>query len=192
MNGTQIFSSDTMAGAWRLFRFDATAAARPGAANSLALEVFPPQPTDLAITLVDWAPMPPDKEMGILARRPHHGDRPGGAAFSGRIHEAQSARRRQADLTVRVELQNSADHTVQGTLKGKIESIEFVHTVRLGPGEMQVVRLTPEKLPQLKLENPRLCGRLRLGRRTFILSICALRSTEKFPTPLTSSSAYER
>ena len=191
MNGTQIFSSDTMAGAWRLFRFDATAAARPGAANSLALEVFPPQPTDLAITLVDWAPMPPDKEMGIWRDVRITATGPV-AAFSGRIHEAQSARRRQADLTVRVELQNSADHTVQGTLKGKIESIEFVHTVRLGPGEMQVVRLTPEKLPQLKLENPRLCGRLRLGRRTFILSICALRSTEKFPTPLTSSSAYER
>ncbi len=65
MNGRQIASADKLAGTWRRFEFDITAAARPGEINSLAVEVFPPQPDDLAITLVDWAPMPPDKEMGL-------------------------------------------------------------------------------------------------------------------------------
>src|SRR5436190_3689436 len=65
MNGREIANSEQLAGTWRVFQFDATGAAKPGETNSLAVEVFPPQPRDLAITLVDWAPMPPDKEMGI-------------------------------------------------------------------------------------------------------------------------------
>ena len=51
MNGVQIASSEELAGTWRLFRFDVTSAARPGTANALAIEVFAPQPRDLAITL---------------------------------------------------------------------------------------------------------------------------------------------
>ena len=55
MNGVQIASSENLAGTWRLFNLDVTSAAKPGQANSLAVEIFPPQPRDLAITLVDWA-----------------------------------------------------------------------------------------------------------------------------------------
>jgi exo-1,4-beta-D-glucosaminidase len=65
MNGRQIATSTKMAGTWRLFEFDVTAVARPGETNVLAVEVFPSQTNSLAMTLVDWAPMPPDKEMGI-------------------------------------------------------------------------------------------------------------------------------
>ena len=42
-----------------------TSAARPGTKNVLAVEVFPPQPDDLAITFVDWNPQPPDRNMGL-------------------------------------------------------------------------------------------------------------------------------
>src|SRR5690242_7395334 len=65
MNGVQVASSEKLAVMWRLCEFDVSAAARPGQTNSLAVDVFPPQPPDLSITLVDWAPMPPDKEMGL-------------------------------------------------------------------------------------------------------------------------------
>ena len=49
----------------------------------LAVEVFPPEPDDLAWTWVDWNPAPPDKNMGlwrpvsittsgdVTMRRPH-------------------------------------------------------------------------------------------------------------------------
>ena len=65
LNGKQIAASDKLAGAWRLFEFDVTAAAKPGDTNALAIEIFPPEPGDLAITFVDWNPMPPDKGMGL-------------------------------------------------------------------------------------------------------------------------------
>src|ERR1035441_4772547 len=65
LNGKQIAASDQLAGAWRLFEFDVTAAARPGGNNALAIEIYPPETGDLAITFVDWNPLPPDKGMGL-------------------------------------------------------------------------------------------------------------------------------
>lgn len=65
VNGKQVASAARTAGAWRQFEFDVTGAVKPGDANALAIEIFPPQPHDLAITFVDWNPQPPDKNMGL-------------------------------------------------------------------------------------------------------------------------------
>ena len=156
MNGIQVASSDKLAGMWRLFELDVTSAARPGQTNSLAVEVFPPQPRDLAITLVDWAPMPPDKEVGIW--RDVHIN-PTGALrlrYLAVMSELNSPSNDQAALTVRAELSNSTDQPVAGVLKGKIENIEFERPVRLGPKETQVIHFTPEAFAQLKISHPRL------------------------------------
>ena len=68
LNGKQIAASDKLAGAWRLFEFDVTAAAKPGETNALAIEIFPPEPDDLAITFVDWNPHAAGQGHGPLAR----------------------------------------------------------------------------------------------------------------------------
>ncbi|HEY6938079.1 MAG TPA: sugar-binding domain-containing protein [Terriglobales bacterium] len=156
MNGVQVATADKLAGMWRLFEFDVTAAARPGQANSLAVEVFPPQPRDLSITLVDWAPMPPDKEMGIW--RDVHILATGALRlrYPAVITKLDSNTSDRASLTVRAELTNSADHAVAGVLKGKIETIQFQQPVRLGARETQVIRFTAQAFPQLNLSHPRL------------------------------------
>src|SRR5271165_5364111 len=163
MNGHQIASADKMVGTWRLFDLDVTTVARPGETNSIAVEVFPPQPHDLAITLVDWAPMPPDKEMGIW--RDVHIDATGPVVlrFPAVLTKLNLPSTDQAELTVRVELQNSASHTIEGTLKGKIENIEFSQRVQLGPNQTKLVRFTPEDFPQLKFANPRLWWPAQVG-----------------------------
>jgi exo-1,4-beta-D-glucosaminidase len=66
LNGHQIAASDQAAGMYRMFEFDITGVARPGASNTLAVEVIPPTQNDLTITFVDWNPMPPDKDMGLV------------------------------------------------------------------------------------------------------------------------------
>ncbi len=163
MNGRQIASADKLVGTWRLFNFDVTATARPGEANSLAVEVFPPQPHDLAITLVDWAPMPPDKEMGIWRDVHITATGPVALRFPAVFTKLNLPSTDQAELTVRVELQNSASHAIEGTLKGRIENIEFSQPVQLGPNQTQLVRFTPENFPQLKLANPRLWWPAQVG-----------------------------
>ena len=163
VNGHQVASSDKLAGMWRLFEFDISALARVGETNALAVEVFAPQPHDLAISLVDWAPMPPDKEMGIW--RDVHIDATGPVAL--RYPSVGSTLNLpatdQAELTVRAEVKNAADEPVEGVLKGKIEEIEFEQPVKLAAHETQVVRFTPESFKQLKIANPRLWWPAQLG-----------------------------
>src|SRR6185503_14922355 len=65
LNGRQIAASDKVRGMYRMFEFDISDVAVPGI-NSLALEVFAPTEKDLSITFVDWNPMPPDKDMGLV------------------------------------------------------------------------------------------------------------------------------
>ena len=164
MNGVQIASSDDLAGTWRLFNLDVTSAAKPGQANSLAVEIFPPQPRDLAITLVDWAPMPPDKEMGIW--RDVHITTTGPIAlrYPAVLTRVNFPSADRARLTIRAELTNASDHPVEGVVKGHIETLAFEQTVRLGPKETQVVRFTPERFPQLTIANPRVWWPVQVGK----------------------------
>jgi exo-1,4-beta-D-glucosaminidase len=156
MNGVQVANSDQLAGMWRLFRFDVSKSAKPGEENSLAIEVFPPQPRDLSITLVDWAPMPPDKEMGIWRDVRITATGPVEIRYPAVISKLNLPATDQAALTVRAELTNSAEHAVDAVVKGRIEDRAFEQDVHLHPGETQVVRFTPEKFAQLSLPNPRL------------------------------------
>jgi len=163
MNGHQIATADKLVGTWRVFEFDVTATARPGEKNSLAVEVFPPRPDDLAITLVDWAPMPPDKEMGLWRDVRIRTTGPVALRYPAVLTRLNLPSTDQAQLTVRAELKNASASAVEGVLKGKIENLEFSQPVRLGPGQTQVVRFTPEKFPQLSLANPRLWWPAQLG-----------------------------
>ncbi len=163
MNGHQIASAEKMAGAWRLFDFDVTDAALPGGNNALAIEVFPPRPRDLAITLVDWAPMPPDKEMGIWRDVHITGSGPVAIRYPVVLTKLNLPSVDQAQLTVRAELKNAASQSIEGMLKGKIDNVEFSMPVRLGPNETRTIRFTPDKFPQLKIANPRLWWPAQVG-----------------------------
>jgi exo-1,4-beta-D-glucosaminidase len=165
MNGREIASSEQLAGTWRLFRFDVTSAAKPGATNSLAVEVFPPQPRDLAITLVDWAPMPPDKEMGIWRDVHMSVTGPIAMRYSAVLTKLPLPSTDEAELSVRTELTNATDQVVDGVLKGRVEEVAFEQPVHLAAKETQVVRLTPDKFPQLKLHNPRLWWPAQVGKQ---------------------------
>jgi exo-1,4-beta-D-glucosaminidase len=163
LNGTQIASSEKMAGTWRVFQFDVTTASRPGNLNALAVEVFAPQPHDLATTLVDWAPMPPDKEMGIWRDVHITATGPVALRFPAVLTKVKLPSADEAQLTVRAELTNSANRAIEGVLKGRIEDIDFSQTVQIGAHETRVVRFTPERFPQLRLARPRLWWPVQVG-----------------------------
>jgi exo-1,4-beta-D-glucosaminidase len=163
MNGKQIAAADKMAGAWRLFEFDVTAAAQPGGKNSLAIEVFPPDPHDLAITFVDWNPMPPDKDMGIWRDVYISATGPVAIRFPNVITHLNMLSVDSAQLTVTAQLKNASGANVDGVLKGKIEGIEFSQPVQLGPHEPRVVRFTPDKFAQLKIEHAKLWWPAQVG-----------------------------
>jgi exo-1,4-beta-D-glucosaminidase len=165
MNGVKVASSEVLAGTWRLFELDVTSAAKPGRTNSLAVEIFPPQPQDLAITLVDWAPMPPDKEMGLWRDVHITATGPIALRYPATLTKLNLPSINQAVLTVRAELTNAADHPVEALVKGHIEQLAFEQPVRLGPKETQVIHFTPTKFPQLNISNPRLWWPAQVGKQ---------------------------
>ena len=154
LNGKQIAAADRLAGAWRLFEFDVTAAAKPGDTNTLAIEIFPPEPGDLAITFVDWNPMPPDKGMGLW--------RDVWIAATGPVvirypvvttHLAGGAQ-----LGVRAELTNASAAAAEGVLKGRIETMEFSQPVKLAAHETKVIHFAPVRVVKPRLWWPAQVG----------------------------------
>ncbi len=156
LNGRQIAAADKMAGAWRIFEYAVTAAVRPGAQNALAVEIFPPQPGDLAITFVDWNPQPPDKSMGIWRPVSLHATGPVALRWPQVSTKLNLPAADAAQLTVTAELLNASPQPVSGVLKGKIESLDFSQEVRLAPRETRVVAFTPGAFPQLRVAQPKL------------------------------------
>jgi exo-1,4-beta-D-glucosaminidase len=163
MNGHQITTSKDLSGMWRLFNLDVTPHVRPGETNTLAVEVFPPQPRDLSITLVDWAPMPPDKEMGIWRDVSIRATGPVALRYPAVFTKLNLPSTDHAQLTIRAELANAASNPVGGVLSGQIEDIRFSKDIRLRPHETRVVRMDATALPQLALSNPRLWWPTQVG-----------------------------
>jgi exo-1,4-beta-D-glucosaminidase len=136
----------------------------PGKANVLAVQVFSPTDTDLAITFVDWNPAPPDKNMGLWRDVEITTSGPVALRYPAVVSKVDSPANEQAHLTVTALLKNAANHPVKGTLKGQIEKVEFSQPVELGAGESKDVTFVPEQYSQLNIDHPRLWWPAQMGK----------------------------
>ena len=164
LNGKQLAKSEDVAGAWRTYEFNITEAALIGKPNVLAVQVFSPTDTDLAITFVDWNPAPPDKNMGLFRDVDITTSGPVALRYPTVVSKVDSPANEQAHLTVTALLKNAANHAVKGTLKGQIEKIEFLQQVELGPGESKDIAFTADQFPQLNIDHPRLWWPAQMGK----------------------------
>jgi exo-1,4-beta-D-glucosaminidase len=163
LNGTRIAGSDDVAGAFRRYELDVTRLVRAGEKSAVAVEVFAPEPEDLAFMWVDWNPTPADKNMGlwgdvyltdsgpIALRRPHV------------ITKLDLPSLETAHLTVSAEAWNATDRPVSGIVRGAIESVQFSQRIDLGPRERRIVRFTPAEAPGLDVAKPRIWWPYRMG-----------------------------
>jgi exo-1,4-beta-D-glucosaminidase len=154
LNGRKIADAAKTAGAFRIHELDVTGAAEPGA-NALAVRVSAPTPGDLAITFVDWNPMPPDKLMGLY--------RPVTLVASGpvalrhpQVVTKLSPANDRAELTVKVFARNASAAAVEGLLRGRAAGVAFEKRVTLAAGESRESVLAPSEFPQLVLAQPKL------------------------------------
>ena len=162
LNGHKIADAAEMAGTWRTFEFDVTGSLVPGI-NSLAVEVFPPGPDDLAITFVDWAPTPPDKCMGIWREVYMTATGPISLRYPQVITRLDLPGADKAHLTVSAELHNAAGTAMRGLLKGDIGDIQLLRPFELAPHEVKTVTFTPDDFADLTLSNPRLWWPAQVG-----------------------------
>jgi len=162
LNGKKIAGKDQVAGAWRTYDFNITDAARVGAPNVLAVQVYSPTDRDLAITFVDWNPAPPDKNMGLWRAVELRASGPVAVRYPAVVSKVDAEGH--AHLTVTALLRNGTSHPVKGLLKGRIEAAEFSQAVELGPDEQKDVTFDPAEVPALNLDNPRLWWPRQVGK----------------------------
>jgi len=163
VNGQRIADLEQVAGAWRTYEFDITKVARPGAENVVAVQVFAPTETDLAITFVDWNPAPPDKNMGLWRDVYITATGPVALRYPAVLSKVNSPANDSAQLTVVAQVKNASDKPVEGILKGRIEKTEFSQAVELAPGEAKDVAFEPDKFLQLRFAHPRLWWPAQMG-----------------------------
>jgi exo-1,4-beta-D-glucosaminidase len=163
LNGQQLANSNQIAGTFRTYELNIKDAAHAGGINTLAVEVFPQQPDDLAWTWVDWNPMPPDKNMGIFREVFITTSGPVTLRYPQVVTHFASPSLDTAQLTVNAELNNATDKEVAGTLQGSIEGIRFSQKVRLSAKETKSLSFTPDQFPQLNISRPRLWWPVHLG-----------------------------
>src|SRR5215471_993328 len=131
LNGKQIANSNDVAGAGGTDEFHITAVVKAGTANVLAVEVFAPTETDLAITFVDWNPQPPDKNMGLWREVYLATSGPVAVRHPSVFTKLDSPDNTNAHLTVAAVLTNASKTPVTGVLRGKIEATSFEQQVEL-------------------------------------------------------------
>ena len=156
LNGKKLADSNHVAGAYRIYEFNVTQFAQPDEVNVLAVETFAQTENDLGINFVDWAPMPPDKDMGLWRDVYVTSSGPVSLRYPQVTTRLPYGSLRRADLTVLAELRNHSDHPVHGVLEGRFEDHKFQQKLELAPGEVRTVRFTPEEFPQLHVDNPKL------------------------------------
>ena len=154
LNGVKILSSDTAFGAFRQFMCDITDVAK--ASNRLAVEVIPPQPRDFYMGFVDWAPVPPDHNMGIY--RPVRIKRSGKASLNRPfiITDVNTETLDEASLTISAELTNHSNERKKMTLEASVENISVKDEFVVEAGQTITAKLSPDKFKQLVMTNPRL------------------------------------
>ena len=162
LNGKLIAKSDEIVGTYRDFEIDITANA--GATNVLAIEVFQPNPKkDLSITFVDWAPEPPDQNMGLWQDIMVLTSGPVTIRYPFVNTDLDIPSLSSAKLTVMADLTNATDKPVTGSFNGSIGPIQFSQNITLEPGKTQTIRFTPEAFSQLVVSNPKVWWPAQLG-----------------------------
>ena len=109
----------------------------------LAVEVFPPDVNSLAITWVDWNPMPPDKNMGLWRDVYVTATGPVALRYPQVLTKVDLPALDKAHLIVSAELENPGDKPLKATLKGEIENIRFEQTVELAAHERSASNSRP-------------------------------------------------
>ncbi len=163
LNGRSIATSAETAGAWRFFEFDVTDVVRRGQPNILAVQVYPPEPNDLAISWIDWNPAPPDKNTGLWRDVYLTTTGPVALRWPEVVSHLPLPSVDSARLKVTAELSNATGHPVRGVIHGQIGNATFSKPVVLKPMETRVAEFSADDYPQLSVRHPRLWWPANLG-----------------------------
>ncbi|MGL4853343.1 MAG: glycoside hydrolase family 2 protein [Phocaeicola sp.] len=163
VNGELVGEAAMIEGPFSTHKVDITPYAKRN--NVVAVEVFPPQKTDLTIGFVDWNPNTPDKNMGLW--------RGVNLIQSGAVSIENIAIKTaqldvidylKADLQFDIELKNKSSKSQTGVVAVAIEQdIQLEVPYTLEANEVKRLVLTPDNYPALAIQNPRVWWPVHMG-----------------------------
>lgn len=163
LNGQKIAGQSDVAGAYRTYDFDVTAALKPGKQNSLAVETFAPTEKDLGINWVDWNPCPPDKDMGLWGAVDLETTGTVTVRSPLAVTHMHDDTLGEADITVYAELHNASDSAVKGVVSASAAGAHVEQPVELAAHEDRSVAFSPEQFAALRIRNPKLWWPWQMG-----------------------------
>ncbi|MFW5981348.1 MAG: glycoside hydrolase family 2 protein [bacterium] len=162
LNGKRIAGVGEVQGTYRLYRFDISDHIYFFQDNILALEVFSPDPDDLALTFIDWSPVPPDDSMGIWQPVCLHISEDISIENSY-VRSKLNDNYQRAELAVITELYNNTEENKIVSLKGEIEGVKFEKEVFLEAKRKKQIEISVADCPELRIDNPKLWWPYQMG-----------------------------
>jgi exo-1,4-beta-D-glucosaminidase len=167
VNGTEVATSATVAGAYARRVFDITGLLVTGT-NSLAIEMYPNNPnTMLTLDNVDWTQIPPDNNTGIqfpvqlLTGAPLVDD-------NAHVIQNTAADLSSSALTVKTDITNTSNTAQTGVVTATVTApagspITVTQNVTVAANTTQTVSFTPAGYPGLTIANPQIWWPYHLG-----------------------------
>jgi exo-1,4-beta-D-glucosaminidase len=155
VNGQKLRDRSELVGAYRSFELLLDDHLLLGK-NRLALQVFPPNPDDLAITWVDWNPSPPDKNLGLWRGARLRRTGPVRLSHPQVLSRLPDADLSVAELSVFATLENATMRPLTATLVVAFQGVRGKLEVELGPRERRELALDSGRLPALRVVRPEL------------------------------------
>jgi exo-1,4-beta-D-glucosaminidase len=155
LNGTLVSDRTQLVGAYRGFEVLLDPQLVRGE-NRLALQLFPPNVDDLAITWVDWNPSPPDKSMGLWRGARLRRTGPVRLSHPQVLSRLPDADLSVAELSVFATLENARHEPVTATLSVSFDGSSHSLEVELGPRERREVALDSGSMKNLRVTRPQL------------------------------------
>ncbi len=161
LNGKLIADSTVVYNSFRQFTFNIKKFVNEGE-NVLAIEVIPPRAGDFTLGFVDWAPNPPDKEMGLF-REVIIEENDGVAVSDPFIASSLNNNLTQAILQASVVVTNYTEKPANGNVRLSFDNINLTQSISLKSGESQKVIFNVSDFPELEITNPKLWWPYTLG-----------------------------
>ena len=155
-NGTLVSDTSDAYGVYNRFSFNINKFLVEGK-NRIAVEIYPPKDGDFTIGFVDWAPTPPDKNMGLW--RGVKIEINDVVSMEDVFVQSKVNKKtlNEAHLTVSTVLTNNSSKNTEGTLVGKLGGdLQFSYAVQLKANETKEVVLTSKEIDELHIKNPQL------------------------------------
>lgn len=186
LNGSQIASADNLFGGFRIFALNISKYVKKGK-NVLAVEVFNQKTHEPSIGFVDWAPMAPDRELGLW--RPVKLKISDKTSLNNIFVTSKIDKKgyKSAELEISAEAVNNTNEAIEAVVKGKIENIIFEKKVKLQPLEKRVIVFNASEFKQLKINNPRLWWTYELGKPNLYKLAMSIETNNKVSFSKTTS-----